>query len=439
MQEFIKTIMRATTCLCAVSFALAMDTTIGGGSAWAVPLMPGVFGGGASGGSAHVTAGSVQIPLLQLAAVACPCEGTLGKTHSAQTGPISIPDLLSVALSKATALSDRTDTAAQTEQTAELTQLSLLGGLITADLLKADTSVSATTSKISGSYSGSTLTNLVIAGTPIDPNVSPNTVVPLPGLGSVTVYSVVQRAYLNTRLAITVDMLVIRVLQQNSFGLPVGAVIKLGEARAGFNRDEPLAIVKGDADIASANAAGLKVLPELSLLGHVGIGGCKGSEGVTRNKQFAGLSLPIVSLGVGTVSTYSGPVGKGNFEAQSISNVANVNLLGGLITADGVTSVATETAVGNQVTGSTAGTQFAGLTVLGVNLPLDPPANTKIVIPLLGTLVVNEQTTIGHGRRGVTGVIALHLYTTQTNVFGLPVGAEITIAQAGAAAGVPNP
>jgi hypothetical protein len=437
MQEFIRTFVRTTTCLCAVSFWFTADTTLGGGAAWAATELPGLFGGTASAGSANVTAGSLRVPLLHLAHVGCPCEGTLGKTHSVQTGPISVPGVFSVTLSEATATADRTKVTAQNAETSSLSQLSLLGGLITADLLQAAAGVSATTTSLQASYSGSSFSNLVIAGTPVDPNVAPNTLIPLPGIGSVTVFGVTQHGYRGERLGITVDMLAIQVTQENSFNLPVGAVIRLGEASAEFSRDQPASILKGNADIAGANEAGLQVVPELRLLGRTGIGGCHGTDGATHTKQFAGLNTPLVSLGAGSVSAFAGPTGTYTSMAQTTANIADISLLGGLISANAITAEATETAIGTAVTGSTAGTQFTGLAVVGVNVPLNPPANTKITIPLLGTLVLNEQTTLGHGRRGVTAVTALHLYTTEANLFGLPVGAEITIGHAEAAAVVP--
>jgi hypothetical protein len=93
------------------------------------------------------------------------------------------------------------------------------------------------------------------------------------------------------------------------------------------------------------------------------------------------------------------------------SNVASVSLLGGLVSASAVTSVST--ASRDNSTGalsvSAAGTQFARLSVAGIPIGGTPAPNTKINLPGVGYVMLNQQTSsIGAISANMT-VIGLHV------------------------------
>jgi hypothetical protein len=136
--------------------------------------------------------------------------------------------------------------------------------------------------------------------------------------------------------------------------------------------------------------------------------------------------LPIVTGGAVNTSvsdTYQ--------QAQAQSDTAAINLLGGLISAQQITAVATTTIddSGNfQV--SAAGSTFDHLVVLGRVYNGSVAANTRISLPLLGYVVLNEQTSnIGTENASMT-VNMIHVYVTVGNLLGLPLGTQVIVSNA---------
>jgi hypothetical protein len=75
--------------------------------------------------------------------------------------------------------------------------------------------------------------------------------------------------------------------------------------------------------------------------------------------------------------------------ATSIATLANVDLLAGLVTARSIVAMATATANGSNA----AGSGFEGLAIRGVMIPGGDGVapNTRIALPGLGYVVLNEQ------------------------------------------------
>jgi hypothetical protein len=80
----------------------------------------------------------------------------------------------------------------------------------------------------------------------------------------------------------------------------------------------------------------------------------------------------------------------------SSSTLGSVNLLNGLITADGVVAVATSTTGGGFTGSDAAGSSIANLVVNGVAVS-DPTPNTQLSLPGVGYVVLNEQISTGDG------------------------------------------
>lgn len=72
----------------------------------------------------------------------------------------------------------------------------------------------------------------------------------------------------------------------------------------------------------------------------------------------------------------------------STSTVGPISLLGGVITADQVKSTAT--AIGTPITSGGSAT-FTNLRILGVPFSVNPGPNTNVMLPLLGSVTLNEQ------------------------------------------------
>jgi hypothetical protein len=93
--------------------------------------------------------------------------------------------------------------------------------------------------------------------------------------------------------------------------------------------------------------------------------------------------------------------------SQSQSSVVNLNLLGGLITADVVKSNSSATCSGSQASVS-GNSQIVNLVAAGQPIVV---SNPNLVVSLPGgiSLIVNEQTSSSGGNTGSMTVNALHL------------------------------
>jgi hypothetical protein len=135
---------------------------------------------------------------------------------------------------------------------------------------------------------------------------------------------------------------------------------------------------------------------------------------------------PIVTGGAANTSASSAKQ-----QAQAESEIASISLLGGLISAQEITAVAATMldSHGNfQV--SAAGSNFNHLVVLGRVYNGSVTPDTRINLPLLGYVVLNEQTsTIGSANATMT-VNMVHVYITVSNLLGLQVGTQVIVANA---------
>jgi len=82
--------------------------------------------------------------------------------------------------------------------------------------------------------------------------------------------------------------------------------------------------------------------------------------------------------------------------AVSTATLGVVNVLNGLITADGVVAVASSTIGANAVNSNTEGSSLANLVVGGVEVS-DPAPNTRMNLPGVGYVVLNEVRSTGDG------------------------------------------
>lgn len=113
--------------------------------------------------------------------------GVTGEVLGVNGLPASIGTLGAV---KSTATGDRSGLSSDAVTTSQVAGVNLLGGVITADAVSSRSQVSTTdgAQTVSKAGSGSVLTNLVVAGTPIAADAPPNTMITLPaGLGHVII------------------------------------------------------------------------------------------------------------------------------------------------------------------------------------------------------------------------------------------------------------
>jgi len=109
--------------------------------------------------------------------------------------------------------------------------------------------------------------------------------------------------------------------------------------------------------------------------------------------------------------------------AVSSATLGVVNLLDGLITADGVVAIATSTVGDDAVNSNAEGSSLADLVVNGAQVS-DPAPNTRIGLPGVGYVVLNEQIPTGNGVTS-SGVTVNMIHLVLTNLLGAKTGEVI--------------
>jgi hypothetical protein len=395
-------------------------------------VLQGSFGGHAYGAHASGALGLGSFAIDRAANRALACEGTKGRTRSATLNGLSAgPDKdVMLGTMRSSVFSEKTATSAVVRNVARVSAVDLLGGIITADAVRAVASINATESSMSHSANGSRFENLSILGNLIPANVAPNTTIPLPGLGSVTLKRVVPLGNFVDRGRVTVEMISIAIAEANAFSLPVGAKIVVAHAVAGFNRDAPdLANVGGSAYLSEANSeVGEDVQNSIGRLAALHLS-CGGTDGRVRTREAATLTVDnILALGEGTTTAFSDETETATV-ATMTADVEGVHLLGGIVTIGAVRAVASDRFESGVRTSSTAGTRISNLSVAGLPLGNVTDENVRIDVPLVGYIILNEVTPPTPGTRQRLRVNGARLVVESLGAL-LPVGSEIIIGHA---------
>lgn len=141
----------------------------------------------------------------------------------------------------------------------------------------------------------------------------------------------------------------------------------------------------------------------------------------------AGVNLPpIISGGATNTDVSSSPQ-----TAQGVADTASISLVAGLITAQEIKAVSTTTIDSNGVFHvSSSGSTVNNLVIFGHVYNGSIPANTRVTLPLLGYVVLNEQiSNISNAQANLT-VNMVHVHVTGFNLLGLQIGTDITVSSA---------
>lgn len=158
----------------------------------------------------------------------------------------------------------------------------------------------------------------------------------------------------------------------------------------------------------------------------VGIGCAVASQSGNAVGNLTALGLSSAGTAVDSVAiTNSATSGS----AIASSEIAGLSLLGGAITATSIRSEA-ETQADTTTALSTNNSTFTNLVIGGVPIVANPAPNTKVNLPGIGTVTVNEQVgPVNSANASSITTIALDVSIT-TPVFSLPVGAHVLVAYA---------
>jgi hypothetical protein len=182
-------------------------------------------------------------------------------------------------------------------------------------------------------------------------------------------------------------------------------------------------------NVASAVVSGRSALSTL---------GCTAQPGVMHTNTAASVSVPgVLSTGTVDTSTASEATPNGPL-ATSSATTQGVTALNGLVTATTVESASStsQNATSGTFSTSAAGTQFTGLVVAGASISGTPAPNTKITLPSVGYVILNQQFSTIAKRHASLTVIAIHVYVT-TATKTAKAGTQIIVSFASSGLGGP--
>ncbi|HEY1916101.1 MAG TPA: choice-of-anchor P family protein [Streptosporangiaceae bacterium] len=347
------------------------------------------------------------------------CTATAGITHTNTAASVTTP-VLSTGTIDTSAASQTTATGPASVGSSTVQGASLLGGLVGVTTLHSvsTTSQDSSTGVLSTSSAGTQFLGLNVLGIPITGTVAPNTKITLPGVGSVILNQQYGHVYKRTA---TMTVIAIHISVSLSTPLaPIGTQIIVGFATSSLGGP-----VSGLLSGLSYGARA-KVLGGALLAGNLFPQplGCLGSDGNTKTNTGVGIGI-LGELTSGTVIDTAEGLDKAKHpQATTTSTVEGLNL-GGLVTATAVE--ASVSATGNPPA-FTDNSQFLGLTVSGFpGLSANPPANTKLKLPGIGTLWLHKVTTTATTET----VIMVQLdVNVAGNPLGLALGTQVNVGYA---------
>lgn len=324
-----------------------------------------------------------------------------------------------------TVVTTQTAAAITVQSSSTVQDVNVLHGLITASQIRAVVSSSGTKNGAQSS-NNSYFLGLKVAGIPKTSSVAPNTTIQFAGLGYVILNE--QNGPFDSFAAtsINITMIDLYVTTPNLLGLDVGTRIVVAQAVSAFVRTG--ALVALGARAYSFNAVGMAGVSGASSGAYLSLSlGCAGG-----NQQAQVNSSSFSTVGnTGQVSdSVSGQITPSISTATARANLSNVNLLQGLIQGEHISLVAHA-----QWNGTGSATATMTLTNFNINrkpVQQSPSRNTRITLPGIGYLILNEQYRSVSSSGVTVTVIALDIYITQNHVPGLPIGARIILGYADA-------
>src|SRR2546426_3808783 len=345
---------------------------------------------------------------------------------------------------------DATTNTATDTGVSESAGVNLVNGLVTADVVRAVASAQASGFNSYFSAAGSAVQNLGVYGAQMN-NVNPNTTINLPAaqfgigsfvklleeIGSSSQPSPGQLAGGTFAANLTVNMIRVHITSLAPTGDAVDVVVSHAQAHADFPQPAGcpalVGTVSGDATIVNeqANPSQLPVV-----VGFVSIP----PQGGHDHQDLDQLSTSLVSGGT-SVSDSAGTVLTSSSNSSSFAKAHNVCALpvSGVCTvsATAIISQANSASGGGKSSSDAQGTTLLGLSVAGNAVADNPPPNTTILVPGIGSVTLNEQTCDGGGVPPCSGtassgirVRAIHVIVDNPNATGVPQGAQVIVGEA---------
>lgn len=190
------------------------------------PINGVLLGGYAYGSKAYAQASTARVYSGPTARISMSPNGTGGVDKYNTTATVNLAPVVTIGALTDTANGVKSYTQNYSTMSTELARVNLFNGLITADALKGNAHAEVRPDGTTFTSTSTSLVNLVIAGKPISADVSPNTVITVANLGTVTI-----RKQAKNATNALVKVLEIK-LTTAGYGLPVGALVEVGVAAA---------------------------------------------------------------------------------------------------------------------------------------------------------------------------------------------------------------
>lgn len=405
----------------AAAMTLATASALGVTQAGAVAPIPHF----AYQGSAYGTAVAVNSVVTsgRSALVVLGCTTTAGISRSNTTAGINLAPLLKSATIATTAQTLASPVAAQT--TANTQQVSLLGGLIHGDAVRAQSKTSYQGGVFTVSPSGTSFTHLVVAGVPITATPGPNTRINLTGYGYLILNEERSRVTA-TSASLSVNAIHLFINTTNALGIAKGTNVVVSHADSGLGGP-----VAGTLD-------GISYGTSVRALGNIANSGpsfpaympCLGTNGQLRANTGVGVTL-APALTTGTITdTAQGTVTATSATGEMTSTVQSADVLNSLVKATVIKADAHAHTDGSAFTFSDTGSTFGTLKVTGFpNLGASVAPNTQVTVPNIGTLYLHR---VLHTTHSIEIRMIELVLTSATN--GLPIGTDIRVSVAEASA-----
>ena len=311
----------------------------------------------------------------------------------------------------------------QAMATADVLDASLLitqlGGVITADEVKAVSTTTHDTSGFHTSAEGSIFVNLVVAGVPIIGNPEPNTDINLLGFGHVVLNEQITKVR-STSASFTVNMIHVFITEANILNIPVGTQIIVSHASSGLTSGVQ-GTLDGQAYGTKATVARIVTSGPSALVKMP----CLGTRGALRTNSIAEVQVPPLFTVGEVVNTAEGTVNSTSAVGELTATVQGVDVVTSLVTASLVEADAHASNIGGIVTFSDDGSMFVDLHVTGFpDIGDDVPPNTRLDIAGLGTLWLHRVIQTSNNIE----VRMIELIVTEANNFGIAIGTDIQVA-----------
>ncbi len=185
--------------------------------------------------------------------------------------------------------------------------------------------------------------------------------------------------------------------------------------------------VSGEAFGASVNVVGatLAKMPDVTV---------DASKGVSTAETPSVSVLNVLSTG--TLESSAAGVGAENAAtAETRATVQSINILAGLVTADLVVAMASSASNGRSAASNSDGSTFVNLVVNGKAITGSVAPNTKISIPGVANVILNEQSPSGNGT-STSGITVNAIHVQVLSLLGIVTG-NILVASASSQASFP--